>query len=108
VKGPEKVSGVTNQSEIDIFGRSSPLETKLKDEPALQHGAISKVLEDAGEEAVEHEELAETVDLRARDGAADALLQGHPKRLGRSVFTQRHSAPQCRAVAAAIASGSVG
>ena len=63
---------------------------------ALQNDAFSEVLEYPSEEAVEDEELAETIDLRARNGAANALLHGHPESLRGPVLTLRHSASRRR------------
>jgi hypothetical protein len=104
LKGFEKVSVVTDEAKVDVLRRSSPVKTKLKNEAALQNDAFSEMLEDAGEEAIEHEKLTKSIDFGTRNSPSDALLQRHPERFGRSIFTQRHSASERRVVAAALAS----
>ena len=100
----QKLVTITDEAEIDVLGGSGAVKPKLEHEAALQDDAVGEVLEYPCEEAVEDEQLAETIDLRARDGAANALLNGHPESLRGSVLTQRHSASR-RRVAARPASG---
>ena len=46
-----------DEPEVDVFGGTSALDAKLDDEPTLEHDAVAQLTGDAGEEAVEDQEL---------------------------------------------------
>ncbi|MBX3203801.1 MAG: hypothetical protein KF764_01970, partial [Labilithrix sp.] len=78
------------EADVDVAGRPRPLESKLEDDASLHDGTFSEVLEDAGEESIEDENLPKARHARSSGSGADASLQRLPKGFRCCVALRRH------------------
>jgi hypothetical protein len=80
-----------------VVGGSRSCEPELQREPTLGDGPVAESLEDAGQEAIEHQELPEAVDGNgARScGGPDPPLRSVLERFGARVATNVHDVLDC-------------
>ena len=81
------------QPQIDVLRRAGALETKLEDQTSLQHRGVTQHGDDAGEEAIENEELSPTCEVASRVGlGAETLLESLLEPFRRRVCSHGHAA----------------
>jgi hypothetical protein len=103
----ENLVGRSGEAQIDVPSGPGAVEAKLEDEPSLQRGRVAQDGDHPRQEAIEHQELAPTGEVRAvRRRGAEALLKGLLEGLGRSVLVCHHAGSPPKAFRDALTSGS--